>query len=419
MEKIIVEPREVRGLGDIVSPKSVSDFLVHNGAVYSGSDSDYGTVYTETYKAGSRMVVDDNYWKIDTCPITSFTVWVRLEKMDETRISGEIVSCTVNNDTVLTATTSSLGIASFTIPVVDGVVEYTCNFMYAGSSSVAGCFAGGTYRVGKSMDYWELDLIGESSIIQSGDRDVLLATLTGEDCSGDRMGVRGQVVYFFEEWTPNVRLSGEANIIQSGDTDTLTAQLIDNEDGSIVKESGHTVYFYKDVTSFTDALTSDNGTFILSDTDGGLSFDSNGMKFIQNGSTNNKTFCYIPMVLDVANMAYEIEFDYVSSYTTDNTPFRCCICKASDMSFASWMPLVNTTAGWLINGTWTKTNYQNFTNGDVIKIRLEDGAYKVWRNGSQVATNDLVVGEPVFFGFEHWKTNYIVIKNLKFSEVDE
>ena len=42
VEKIIVNPSEVRGLGDIVSPKSTSDFSLYGATLSSGTDTVYG-----------------------------------------------------------------------------------------------------------------------------------------------------------------------------------------------------------------------------------------------------------------------------------------------------------------------------------------------------------------------------------------
>ena len=271
MEKIIIEPKEVRGLGDIVSPKTSSDFLGWNNALTSSTDSDYGTVYTGSYLAGSVLTVSSGRWR--TVAGDSFPVGITLKTRSNSAISSASVKCVVNNDTVLTATTASDGTATFSIPKTSGVCVYDLWFTYAGTSSVAGCFRG--FRVLLGDNDFDLDLIGESEIIQSGDRDVLLATVSAENCNGEVVGVPGETVYFFEEWTPNVRLSGEASIIQSSDTDVLTAQLIDNEDGSIVKESGHTVYFYKDLgydlylTYVDDPISSVfTGSFQLNDKDG-------------------------------------------------------------------------------------------------------------------------------------------------------
>jgi len=239
MEKIIVKPNEVRALGDIVSPKTSSDFLPYQSSIASGTDTDYGTVYTSGVLASSNLTVNGSRWI--TPSGDNFTVSVVLKNSSNTAISSATVQCIVNEDNVLTATTGNDGTATFTIPKVTDVCVYDLLFTYAGTSSIAGCFRG--FKIYTGSDEWDLDLIGEKSIIQTDETDVLIARITAEDCNGEVVGVPGETVYFFEEWTPNVRLSGEANIIQSGDTDVLTAQLIDNEDGSIIKESGHTVYF--------------------------------------------------------------------------------------------------------------------------------------------------------------------------------
>ena len=59
MEKIIVNPLSVRGLGDIVSPKILADFDVCDSVLATSTDTVNGvsmTVFTTSYRSGSRLL---------------------------------------------------------------------------------------------------------------------------------------------------------------------------------------------------------------------------------------------------------------------------------------------------------------------------------------------------------------------------
>ena len=388
MEKIIVKPNEVRALGDIVSPKTSSDFLPYQSTISSGTDTDYGTVYTSGVLAGSYLTITDDRWI--TPSDSSFTVHAVLKNSSDTVITSARVYCTVNEDTVLSGTTNSSGKVAFTVPLVDNVCIYDLLFTYEGSLSVAGCFRG--FRVYTGGDEWELDLIGEKSIIQTDETDILVARVTGENCNTEIVGVPGQVVYFFEEWTPNVRLSGTANIIQSGDTDVLTAQLIDNEDGSIVKESGHTVYFYEQGQTIIDDSTEQECTggnttvlfelpkltdnWILSCK---LKTNAEARIFIGNKSTatGNPNYSLFVGSPNGTNMAYYGDRD-TSTHATDISSYD--VTSYTTMSIER----ADDTFKFILNGTaYTKTvswfdSYSDFVIGLV-----------AWGSGKSVFVKDL------------------------------
>ena len=242
MDRVVVNPEDVRGLGNIVSPKSTGDFSVSDSVISSASDSTYGTLYSLGYLTGSYLVYGGSRWV--TPSDTTFSVSVTLKKhSDDSVIGSASVSCLVNETTTLTATTNSSGVASFNIPVSDYVCSYKLLFKYAGTNSIAGCFVGALVHTGS--DSFDLDLVADKSIIQTTENSILVASVTGTDCNGETVGVAGQTVYFFEKWTPNIRLSCNASIIQSSETVTINGQLFDNDDGSLIKEAGHSVYSYE------------------------------------------------------------------------------------------------------------------------------------------------------------------------------
>ena len=242
MEKLIINPSEVRGLGDIVSPKTASDFDKYNSTLSESTDTNLGKVFTESYLAGSSlsMSVDSI---IDTTA-SSFTVELTLRNSSEAIISGATVSLDVNGVST-SQTTNASGKASFTVST-DGSSVYQLKGVYEGSSIRAGCFVKGKVYV---VDPTGLSLICDKSIMQSDDKLSLLGQLTGTNIDGETVGVPNQTVSFYEEWTPGLRCSANPSIIQVGDDADLSAQLIDNTDGSLVREAGHTVTLYQQATN--------------------------------------------------------------------------------------------------------------------------------------------------------------------------
>lgn len=78
MEKIIVDFKEVRGLGNIISPKALSDFEEYQCDIVSESDVVAGalsTVYHMVYFGESiTVVVDRQYVKSGNSLIVTVTV---------------------------------------------------------------------------------------------------------------------------------------------------------------------------------------------------------------------------------------------------------------------------------------------------------------------------------------------------------
>ena len=165
MEKIIVNPLSVRGLGDIVSPKILADFDVCDSVLASSTDTVNGvsmTVYTTSYRSGSRLLKSGDGFIVYTPDLTSMSVSAVLKTKSGSAISSASVSCIIDNETTLTATTNSSGKANFTIPFVEGESYYSLRFVYGGTSSVAGCSIYGRIFVGVPE---ELTLQGSDDLI--------------------------------------------------------------------------------------------------------------------------------------------------------------------------------------------------------------------------------------------------------------
>ena len=62
MERIVVNPLEVRGLGDVVSSKTLDDYVKCGMSLSQGSDSSLGTVFTGSYLAPAKLTLSvDRY----------------------------------------------------------------------------------------------------------------------------------------------------------------------------------------------------------------------------------------------------------------------------------------------------------------------------------------------------------------------
>ena len=242
MEKIIVNPLSVRGLGDIVSPKILADFDVCDSVLASSTDTVNGvsmTVFTTSYRSGSRLLKSGDGFIVYTPDLTSMSVNVLLKTKSGSVISSASVSCIVDNETTLTATTNSSGEANFTIPFVEGESYYSLRFVYGGTSSVAGCSIYGRIFVGVPE---ELTLQGSDDLITVDETSRLTATLTGVDVSDERVPIPLATVNLYEEFSPAIRVSPD--IVESGDLESLTVTLFDSVDGSRVV--GETVSVYVD-----------------------------------------------------------------------------------------------------------------------------------------------------------------------------
>lgn len=197
VDKISVNPLSVRGAGDIVSPKTSTDFDVYNSTITSNSEEVDGatmTVYTVSY-------VNGTYFKISSDNIipvgeTSFTVSAVLrQSSDDSAVSGATVTCLMNNETELTGTTDTGGNVSFTFDMVEDVGKYIVKLMYKGSGGNGGAFKV-TGLLCVDLTTLLLGLTGDKTIIQTGDDLTLTATLTGTDSTGATIGLPHQRVYF-------------------------------------------------------------------------------------------------------------------------------------------------------------------------------------------------------------------------------
>ena len=240
MERVIVNPGNVRGLGNIVSPKTLTDFSVCNGKLASSTESVNNvdmTVYTSSYLAGSSLSL--SYTNLIATTDTSFTISVALKDNTDSAVNGATVYLLVNDASPVSATTNSSGVATFSVDS-DGSSKYNLKCYYDGSVSLGGSVA---FGIVYCVDVEELTLIASKNNIQITDTDCLIATLTGTNLDSEPVRIKGQLIEIFEEYTEDIRIKGQ-KALQSGSTINLTAELCDGEDGSRLCLEGETIEIY-------------------------------------------------------------------------------------------------------------------------------------------------------------------------------
>ena len=243
-EKILVVPGDVRGLGNIVSPKTLSDFDVNDSVLTSSSDTvdeKTLTVYNLGYHGGAYFTVTSGHFVVYSDSLTSISLTAVLKKhSDDSAITSSSVSCIVNNGSTLTGTTNSSGSVTFSIPYNGAVNIFDIKLKYAGTNSIGGCTSYFKVIVGTPTG---ISLIGSKSIIETDKTSILIATMTGTIGETENVPLPYQTVNFYEEYTPTrVTVYASPNPIQDGDTTTITAVLKDL-DGSGIK--GETVDIYE------------------------------------------------------------------------------------------------------------------------------------------------------------------------------
>ena len=195
MERISVKPAEVRCLGDIVSSKSVQDYMGYTCKLTESQDSVYGRVFSESSFATSELTVTFPAWvSLDT---SSFTLDVELSCSDVQSASGCTVYCNWNG-TVSSAVTAEWGRVSFTISPGSGPARHEFRIYYNGSGSRSGCSVSCTVLMGIPETVSDLELMVDKPVLQSGESCELVARCTGETGDGEVLPVPGVQVNFYK-----------------------------------------------------------------------------------------------------------------------------------------------------------------------------------------------------------------------------
>ena len=126
VEKIYVRPEDVRGLGNIVIPKSLEDYETYESVLAEGSDEVYGTVYTMSYNHvpdfdGIVLSSDKDILSYADSDVASISAQLT-NAGDPVAVSGETVTFEVRKvsddslvETLTSGTTNSSGIATTTM----------------------------------------------------------------------------------------------------------------------------------------------------------------------------------------------------------------------------------------------------------------------------------------------------------------
>lgn len=118
MDRITVQPTEVRGLGDILSPKSTTDFEEYLGTLSSGTDTVNGasmTVYTLAYASNVASVsLTSNKSILSYADSESATLSATVLDSDSEPVEGVSVEFFNGATSLGTADTNSSGVATKT-----------------------------------------------------------------------------------------------------------------------------------------------------------------------------------------------------------------------------------------------------------------------------------------------------------------
>ena len=251
MDKIIVNPLDVRGLGNIVSPKTISDFGVLNSTISSSTDTvnnESMTVYTTGYRQGEHLTLSFTGFHIFTETLYSFPVIATLYDSYDDVMINKALTCTVDGtDTVWTGRTNSKGQVTFNIPVTD---EGLYRFRVKYTTGDGGCTGYGQVIIG-NID--SLVLNSQNMIIVNNGTNKLFAMVTG-NVDGEPVSIHGLPISFYEEYLLyDLRFkSSLGHYIEDDDVTTFSVTVID-EDGSRVP--GMTVNFYEEYEAGTLAIT--------------------------------------------------------------------------------------------------------------------------------------------------------------------
>lgn len=264
-DKFSVNPGDVRGYGNITLPKTLGDYVVYCSSITSSQDSVDGismNVTSISYKDGSRLTVTTGAFIEYATGMEYFTVSALLTDLDETVISGAGVSCVVNDDVPYTGVTDSNGVVEFDIPLGTGS-EYLFRMNFDGNNTVSGCSAYGQVWIGTPTG---LTLVSASEGVQEDNQVLLTATLNGTGIGDVPMAIPGQIIEFYENYTPDtLRVKIQQLVFQVDDGIDLIASIHDT-DGSRITVAGETINFYEWYTLDSVRLISKQQVITTGDT---------------------------------------------------------------------------------------------------------------------------------------------------------
>ena len=242
VEKITIQPREVRGLGNIVSEKTSKEFLA-DGCRVQQQTTTVNNVSRKTFSAdGGVSVLTKTKLVVEGPTLVdlrdeSMVFKATLYDMPaETIVTGHIVRCLVNGE-IYEKSTGSSGTATFTIPNEFEEGVYNLTFVFNTIQQRAWSYRNWTITVADESDLG-LCVLPIARTIQTGIVDTVLARYTT-----GAWGIKGKVIHFFERYLEStLNLLSSKNISFIGDVTGLTA-IYRDENGSGIQDT--LIYFFE------------------------------------------------------------------------------------------------------------------------------------------------------------------------------
>ena len=254
VDRLEIIPGDVRGGGNITIPKNFSEdkntnvystFLSENQAEIDGR---WMPTFHSYYSNWYQLTVDSDAPRIvSPGGDASFNVTVSnpaRENVNGVHVEVSLRSKDGENEYWASSFVIMDNQPTFSLWVPEDCDKYCEWFIHATQGGYNGVGLHRSVIVADVTDI-SLDVFGDKQIIQTGETCNVIGLLTGK-LGESVIGIPGQTVNFYEQWTPGLRVSATPGIIQSGDESSIKAQLIDTRDGSLVREEGHTVNFYWD-----------------------------------------------------------------------------------------------------------------------------------------------------------------------------
>ena len=243
VEKITIQPREVRGLGNIVTERTNKDFIGDKCRVQQQTTT-VNNVSRKTFSVdGGTSGLTPTYLTVEGPTVVdlgtetlTFTAHL-FDATDDTKVTNHTITCVVNGEKYEKSTGSNGDKCVFSIPNDLEEGTYKLTFAYNQIQSHGWSYKNWTLNVVDTDDL-ELCVLPIRSTIQTDDEDTVISRFR----SG-LSGIKGKLIYFFERYIiGNLRLYLSKDIIQTGDEDSVSAVYRDEDGGAI---SDTVIYFFQ------------------------------------------------------------------------------------------------------------------------------------------------------------------------------
>ena len=274
MDRIVLTPEQVRGLGNIVGDKSIGAFAGRYCTVSSATDTVGGqsesvwkttrtnTAYSLTVDYPVKVTPNSNFdvsVSVSSGTVFFYCIWNNEVYSTSSKVSSYTFSLPAvmsgrNTVTVYCSSTDGGSVlASRSVPVIvddaSSTVKMVDTLNLTESGVSTDVFA--EYKVGDVGVAWDTVYFYEvydkllrwlrssPEMVESGSSVDVGALLVDSD--GSR--VPGETVYFYEAYEGvRINLTRSVNILENGDTLSLTAKVRDGDESLI---TGETVSFYR------------------------------------------------------------------------------------------------------------------------------------------------------------------------------